>query len=276
MTLFVIALLIILVPTLGAIFGIKYTKSRKNEQSPNDQSPLVRQYDTADLRKYRKLFLSFGLLISFGVSSYVYNYEFPSDDVVSALNEPVDTEEEVYEEIPNTEQKRRPKTKPKLQEVVEIPEEVIPEEEPEPEEEEEQEEEEDDIDLSDFEEGDDSGGEGTAEPIDDEIYFFASKIAEFPGGAKALQKRVSDNLNKQLTSRDRSRISDLPRNSFVYVSYVIEKDGSISNIKIERGLPILGLDQKVLNALSDIPKWNPAENNGYKVRLRYTQKLQIQ
>ncbi|MCB2194257.1 MAG: TonB family protein [Bacteroidetes bacterium] len=55
----------------------------------------------------------------------------------------------------------------------------------------------------------------------------------------------------------------------VYASFVIDKDGSVSNVEILRGVhPVI--DQAVIKAIQNSPKWEPGINNGKFVRVRYS------
>lgn len=279
---------IILVPlfiVLSAIIAtIVLTRNLifSTSRSHNPDQYSVKQHAFADLKKYRLLFTSVGLLSAFGVASYIYSYEIPLKEKISLFDQPVDISEEIYEYTPITKETNpttappkpqknsTPPTKPTTQkDEVRIQDQHVINEidkTPEP-------------DLNSKELTNNSYKEPIVDPtpiIDNNVYFTTPTMASFPGGNIPLQNKVSENLNKKLSSRNRNRIKDLPQNSCVYVSYIIEKDGTISDIKIERGLPILGLNEKVIESLKGLPKWNPARNEkGNPVRLRYTQKLII-
>jgi protein TonB len=55
----------------------------------------------------------------------------------------------------------------------------------------------------------------------------------------------------------------------VYASFVIDKDGSVSNVEILRGVHP-AIDQAVIKAIQNSPKWEPGINNGKFVRVRYS------
>ncbi|BDX36973.1 hypothetical protein CYCD_03280 [Tenuifilaceae bacterium CYCD] len=55
----------------------------------------------------------------------------------------------------------------------------------------------------------------------------------------------------------------------VFVTFIIEKDGSVSNAKIERGVdPVL--DEEAIRVVESMPKWTPGYQNGTAVRVRFT------
>ena len=55
----------------------------------------------------------------------------------------------------------------------------------------------------------------------------------------------------------------------VYVEFIIEKDGSVSNVKVIRGADPL-LDAESLRVISSSPNWTPAKHGNKKVRVKYT------
>ena len=60
----------------------------------------------------------------------------------------------------------------------------------------------------------------------------------------------------------------------IFISFIVEQDGSITNIKIIRGLGF-GTDVEALRIIKRMPKWNPGEQNGKKVRCSYTVPITI-
>lgn len=85
--------------------------------------------------------------------------------------------------------------------------------------------------------------------------------AGFPGGTQALQRFISDNVKypqEAIDSCEKGR---------VYISYVVEKDGSLTNIVIARGVSPL-LDAEAIRVMKSMPKFIPGESNGKKVKTR--------
>ena len=87
------------------------------------------------------------------------------------------------------------------------------------------------------------------------------KLAEFPGGMKALMEYVVAN----------TRIPDGYKGDGgrVIVSFVIEKDGSVGEAKIIRGKDPL-LDTEAIRVVKSLPKWIPGKMNGKPVATWYT------
>jgi protein TonB len=53
----------------------------------------------------------------------------------------------------------------------------------------------------------------------------------------------------------------------VYLSFVVETDGTISNVAIERGVSI-DIDKEAKRIVRNMPKWSPGESKGKKCRTR--------
>jgi protein TonB len=89
------------------------------------------------------------------------------------------------------------------------------------------------------------------------------KMAEFPGGNTELMKFV--NKNKQYENeKDKKKTV-----GSVWVSFVIETDGTISdNIEIIRSLSDF-YDKEAIRIIKSMPKWSPAMQNGRPVRIKY-------
>jgi protein TonB len=61
----------------------------------------------------------------------------------------------------------------------------------------------------------------------------------------------------------------------VYVTFVVEKDGSLTDIKVLRDVGF-GTGKEALRVLGKCPRWNPGEQNGKKVRVLYSLPIVIQ
>lgn len=83
--------------------------------------------------------------------------------------------------------------------------------------------------------------------------------AMFDGGAAEMQRWINDHVNYP---QDAIEMNEQGR---VYLKFVVEKDGSISNIGIERGVSE-SLDREAKRLLRNMPKWIPGEAKGTKAR----------
>jgi protein TonB len=61
----------------------------------------------------------------------------------------------------------------------------------------------------------------------------------------------------------------------VFVTFVVEKDGSLTDIKVIRDIGY-GTGKEAIRVLKSCPKWNAGEQNGKKVRVQYSLPISIQ
>ena len=54
----------------------------------------------------------------------------------------------------------------------------------------------------------------------------------------------------------------------VFVSFIVEKDGSVSNVELKRGIGG-GCDEEAVRVISAMPKWKPGKMKGEPVRVSY-------
>ena len=99
----------------------------------------------------------------------------------------------------------------------------------------------------------------TKNPKDNTVYNSAGiEIKpEFPGGMNKFHQFVGDNF---IIPKGKDFLGGK-----VFMSFVIEKDGSLADIKVMRDVGF-GTGQEAIRVLESCPKWTPAEQNGKKVR----------
>jgi protein TonB len=106
-----------------------------------------------------------------------------------------------------------------------------------------------------------------AEIIDDnKIYTAVQVMPEFPGGMDAFRKYVQREFNAPSVDRDLK--------GKVWVQFVVETDGSLTDIKVVRDLGH-GTGAEAVRVLKKAKKWNPGVQNGRKVRVSYTLPIDI-
>lgn len=88
---------------------------------------------------------------------------------------------------------------------------------------------------------------------------FPSIEASYIGGAAQMQKDIIEELVYPQID------VELNQQGVVYVSFIVEKDGSISNVNIERGVSET-IDREAKRIVKGFQKWKPAENAYGKVR----------
>lgn len=97
----------------------------------------------------------------------------------------------------------------------------------------------------------------------EELFSFVEQLPEFPGGPMAMNQFVSSHVVYPETARDNG-ISGK-----VVISFVVEKDGQISHVKVRQGLGY-GCDEEALRVVQSMPNWSPGKQNGQTVRVQYT------
>lgn len=104
----------------------------------------------------------------------------------------------------------------------------------------------------------------TSPTAEDKIYSFVAmeNPPKFPGGMAAFYKFLGENI-KYPEQAKKENIQGT-----VFVSFVIEKDGSVSNVKTVRGLGA-GTDQEAERVLGLSPNWVAGTLDGKPVRVKY-------
>ncbi|MDH8701057.1 protein TonB [Dysgonomonadaceae bacterium PH5-43] len=86
-------------------------------------------------------------------------------------------------------------------------------------------------------------------------------MPKFPGGNNALSRFLFKNLKYPASAQTQHK------QGRVWCSFIVNKDGSTSNYKIEKGIYI-SLDQETIRVLELMPKWIPGTKNGEPVRVK--------
>jgi len=96
-----------------------------------------------------------------------------------------------------------------------------------------------------------------------QVFTAVENVPTFPGGDGAFGKFLATNVRYPKAARDANL------QGRVVASFVIEKDGSLSGIKVIRGLG-LGIDEEAVRVLKLSPKWIPGNQKGKPVRVAYS------
>lgn len=104
---------------------------------------------------------------------------------------------------------------------------------------------------------------GVEGPVIEKIYDIPDVNAEFPGGLNEMYKY----LGKAMTYPESEKM--IGTQGKVYVTFVVEKDGSITDLNVLRSLSTR-LDKEALNAIKKMPKWKPGKVKGEEVRVKFT------
>jgi TonB family protein len=97
---------------------------------------------------------------------------------------------------------------------------------------------------------------------EDTVYQVVEQMPQFPGGEYALMEHISKNIVYPVEAKEKEI------QGRVFINFVIEKDGSVSNVKVLRGIGG-GCDEEAVRAVSSLPKWKPGKQKGKPVRVHY-------
>lgn len=104
--------------------------------------------------------------------------------------------------------------------------------------------------------------EQSASTDTNKVFTVVEQHPEFPGGLRALQNYLEDNLRYPEPAR-KAQVEGK-----VFVNFIVEKDGSISNVQVLRGLGF-GCDEEAVRVTATMPRWKPGMNRGETVAVRY-------
>ena len=87
--------------------------------------------------------------------------------------------------------------------------------------------------------------------------------AEFPGGYEKMNRFIEK--HKRYANKEDEHFQV----GIVYVSFIVEKDGSIDSVKLAQPLSEY-YNREAMRLISSMPKWKPATQNGQPVRTQFT------
>jgi periplasmic protein TonB len=98
----------------------------------------------------------------------------------------------------------------------------------------------------------------------DENYIFeiVEENPEFPGGNEAMMKYLRDNTRYPVIAREAGI------QGTVFVTFVVERDGSVTNVSVLRGIGG-GCDEEAVRVVRSMPKWKPGKQRNQPVRVQY-------
>jgi periplasmic protein TonB len=96
----------------------------------------------------------------------------------------------------------------------------------------------------------------------DGIYINADVMPEYPGGKKAIQRYIEDNIQYPQTAVD----DDVE--GTVHIMFAIDENGNVYKATTTGNAIGYGLEQEALRVVKKMPKWKPGMVNGKKVKTR--------
>ncbi len=108
-----------------------------------------------------------------------------------------------------------------------------------------------------------SGKKAVKGDDEDRVYDVVDVMPSFPGGQTALFRYLQNTVRYPTTA------IKYKASGRVLVSFVVNTDGSVGNVKVERHAHP-DLDEEAVNVVKSMPRWNPGKLNGKPVRVKYT------
>ncbi len=106
------------------------------------------------------------------------------------------------------------------------------------------------------------------EEATEEIFVVVEQQPEFPGGMSALMKFLGDNIKYPVIAQENGI------QGRVITTFVVERDGSITDINVVRGQDP-SLDKEAVRVIKTMPRWKPGQQRGKPVRVRFTLPVQF-
>jgi periplasmic protein TonB len=101
------------------------------------------------------------------------------------------------------------------------------------------------------------------EESDEEFFMVVENMPEFPGGDAGLMKYIQKNVKYPPIAKEYNITGK------VYVSFIVDKSGSVTDVKIARGVD-KSLDAEALRVVKSLPKYKPGKQRGKAVRVMFT------
>ncbi len=101
------------------------------------------------------------------------------------------------------------------------------------------------------------------EEDDEEFFMVVENMPEFPGGDLGLMKYIQKNVKYPAIAKEYNITGK------VYVSFIVDRSGSVTNVKIVRGVD-KNLDAEAMRVVKSLPKYKPGKQRGKPVRVMFT------
>ncbi len=221
---------------------IKNTITMEEKKSPK-----------ANLENKKLMFTQIGLIISLAVAWVVFEIKSYDKREFADIDRTVEIVEEEMVEITKQEQKPQPVEVPKQTTQIQVVE--------------------DDVEVEDIEINADVDQNEVLEEyvapeveeeevVEAEVFTIVEEMPEYPGGLN----KLTDYLSKNIKYPQMARESGIQGR--VFVNFVVEPDGSVSNVNVMRSLGG-GCDEEAVRVVKAMPKWKPGRQRGKAVRVSY-------
>ena len=212
----------------------------------------------ANLEKKKSLFLEIGFVVALGLVLLAFEWTTKPEKTKGFSKK--DSDDVVQESVPVTRQEKQkeppPPPPPKTTEQIKIVDNDV--------------EIEDELILEETEADQDTRvsidafAEEEEEEEETQIFMKVEEMPEFKGGGVSKFRSYIQNNVKYPTVAAENGIQGT-----VYIKFVVDRDGSISNVTVLRGVDP-SLDEAAVEAIKKAPKWEPGQQRGKPVRVQFT------
>ena len=209
----------------------------------------------ANLENKKLMFIQIGMIISLLIAWMAFEHKSYDKREIdpSLLNREVVVDEEMVEITKQEEQKPQPVEVPKQTTQLEIVQ--------------------DDVEVEDIEINAEVDQQEVIEEyvpveveeeevVEQEIFQIVEEMPAYPGGEQKLMEFIAKGIKYPQIARETGI------QGRVFVGFVIEPDGSVSNVKVLRGIGG-GCDEEAMRVVKSMPKWKPGKQRGKAVRVSY-------
>lgn len=224
----------------------------------------IKKSPKADLEGKKGIFFEVGLALALAILLFAFEWKSSTEEISQFQTV---AEEQIEDEIiPITQQMVKPPppppAAPKLSDLLNIVEdESSIDEELEIED---ADDESDNTEIQDISDFGDYDGEDTGE---ENIFMVVEDMPQFPGGN--VTKWIAKNVKYPQLAQENGIQGK------VSIKFVIEKDGSITDVQVSRGVDA-SLDREAVRVIKAMPKWKPGKQRGKAVRVSYTLPINFQ
>ena len=210
----------------------------------------------ANLENKKLMFMQIGMIISLLIAWLAFEHKSYDKREIdpSLLNREVVVDEEMVEITKQEEQKPQPVEMPKQTTQLEIVQ--------------------DDVEVEDIEINAEMDQNEVMEEyvapeiveeevVEAEVFTIVEEMPSYPGGDAKMYEYLGKNIKYPQIARESSI------QGRVFVNFVVEPDGSVTNVKVLRGIGG-GCDEEAMRVVKSMPHWKPGKQRGKAVRVSYT------
>ena len=107
------------------------------------------------------------------------------------------------------------------------------------------------------------------EEISEEVIFtVVEDQPSYPGGEEARIRYLQENLRYPQMAREAGI------QGTVFVTFVVERDGSVTDVRVLRGIGG-GCDEEAVRVVQNMPRWNPGRQRGQPVRVQFNMPIRF-